>query len=148
MNEQDYQKWAMFCHLSSLVWIPPALFRVTIPFLNLVGPLVMWWVKKDENTLVDVEGKESLNFQLSMSLYSLIGLIIFGILALINGLVTARVNLDSDQKSELLPGGIQLWQDTALIVFGIFQLVVVIVAGLKANKGEFYRYPLAIRFLK
>lgn len=147
MNERDYQKWAMLCHLSSLVWIPPAIFGLTIPFINLIGPLVMWWVKKDENTLVDVEGKESLNFQLSVSLYSLVGLIGFGILALISGLVTARVNLDTNQKP-LLPGGIELWQKVALALFGIFQLAVVSMAAVKANKGEFYRYPLSIRFLK
>lgn len=148
MNEQDYQKWAMWCHFSALVWIPPALFGITIPFINLIGPFVLWWVKKDENTLVDVEGKESVNFQLSMSLLSIVGLIIFGILTLISGLVTARVSLDTEQKPELLPGGIDVWQNGALILFGLFQLVAVIMAGVKAKKGELYRYPITIKILK
>lgn len=148
MNEQEAQKWAMWCHLSALAWMPPALFGITIPLINLVGPFVLWWLKKDDNDFVNVEGKESLNFQISMSLYSILGLIIFSLLGLISLLVVARVSLDTNQKPQLLPGGIELWQRGALILFGILQLILVMIAGVKANKGEFYRYPLTIRFLR
>ena len=149
MNEEETQKWAMWCHLSALVWIPPALIGITIPFINLVGPFIFWWLKKDDSELVNFEGKESLNFQVSMSLYSIGGLIIFGILGLISLLVVSRLGgLETDQKPELLPGGLERWQKGAMIVFGLIQLVLVIVAAVKARKCEPYRYPLTIRFLK
>ncbi len=70
--------------------------------------------------LVDDQGKESLNFQISMTLYYILSTIL--IIALI---------------------GIVL-----LIGLSIFNLIVVIIASVKANKGEKYRYPLCIRFIK
>lgn len=57
--------WAMLCHLSSL-----AMF--VAPFGNLLGPLVIWLIKKDESGFIDRHGKESLNFQGSVTLYYII----------------------------------------------------------------------------
>ena len=151
MNDQEAKKWGMFCHLSALVWIPLAFFGLAAPFINLIGPVIIWWLKKDESAFVEAQGKESMNFQISMSLYSIVGFLVFFVLGLISLLVVGRlggVDLESNQKPELLPGGLELWQNGALILFGIFQLALAIVAAVKANKGEFYRYPLAIRFVK
>ncbi|MBU1120234.1 DUF4870 domain-containing protein, partial [Patescibacteria group bacterium] len=55
----------MFCHLSSFVAF------IGIPFGNVLGPLIIWLVKKNEMPLVEVNGKEALNFQISMSIYTL-----------------------------------------------------------------------------
>ncbi|HDZ22988.1 MAG TPA: DUF4870 domain-containing protein [Desulfobacteraceae bacterium] len=63
-DNQD-RTWAMFCHLT-------ALSACIIPFGNIIGPLVIWLIKKDEIAIVDEHGKESLNFQISMSIYSII----------------------------------------------------------------------------
>jgi uncharacterized Tic20 family protein len=117
MNQQgDKQNrtWAMFCHLASLSAC------IGIPFGNIIGPLVVWLVKKDEFAIVDEHGKESLNFQISLSIYSIISF--FLCFAFIGFLI--------------LP---------AILIAG---LVFVIIATLKANKGEPYRYPLTIRFIK
>lgn len=151
MNDQEAKKWGMFCHLSALIWIPLIFFGFAPPFLNLVGPVIIWWLKKDESVFVEAEGKEAINFQISMSLYSIVGFLIFFILGLISLLVVGRlggVDPESNQRSQLLPGGIELWQNGALILFGIFQMALAIAAAVKANKGEFYRYPLTIRFVK
>lgn len=151
MNDQEAKKWGMLCHLSSLIWIPLAFFGFAPPFLNLLGPVIIWWLKKDESAFVEAEGKESINFQLSMSLYSIVGFLIFFILGLISLLVVGRlggVDPESNQRPQLLPGGLELWQNGALILFGIFQMAVAIVAAVKANKGELYRYPLTIRFVQ
>jgi len=104
--------WGMFCHLF-------ALGGFIIPLGNIIGPLVAWLIKKDEYPFVDDQGKESLNFQISILLY----LIISGILALIAiGIFLA-------------------------VAVGIFNLIMIIIASIKANDGEAFRYPLSIKFI-
>ena len=91
-----------------------------MPFGNILGPLIVWLVKKDEYAFVDDQGKEALNFQISITIYSLVSGIL--ILALI---------------------GIVL-----LIAVIIFSVVMTVIAAIKANGGEYYRYPLTIRLVK
>jgi uncharacterized Tic20 family protein len=110
---QDERMWGMLCHLAGL------LYFTAVPFANIIGPLVLWLLKKDEMPWVDQNGKESLNFQISIAIYTLVSALL--ILAVV-GFV-------------LLPAVI------------IFNLVACIIAAIKANAGEAYRYPLCIRFL-
>ena len=114
MSEKDERMWAMFCHLASLAGY------VGIPFANIIGPLIVWQIKKSESPLVDDQGKEALNFQISMTIYVLVGLVSICI-------------------------GIGI---VVLPVLGILGLVFTIIAAIKANQGEMYRYPLTIRFIK
>ena len=110
---KDERTWGMLCHLI-------AFSGVVVPFGSLIGPLVIWLIKKDEMPFVDDQGKESLNFQITM----LIAVIISAILTVV------------------------VIGFLLLAVLGIFWLVVVIMAAIKANDGVAYRYPYAIRFLK
>ncbi len=111
IGEKDRQL-AVLMHLSALT-------GYFIPFANLIIPLVIWQVKKDESADIDAVGREVVNFNLSMLLYAL-GAIILTVILI--GFVI----------------GFALW------VFGI---VVTIIAALRANDGFRYRYPLTIRFL-
>jgi uncharacterized Tic20 family protein len=111
---QDTTKWAMLCHLSALV----GLLGNGIGFL--IGPLIVWLIKKDQDPFIDEQGKEAVNFQITM----FIGFIIAVVLSL------ALI-------------GIPL-----LILLGIVEIVLPIIAAIKAGNGEHYRYPVAIRFLK
>jgi uncharacterized Tic20 family protein len=111
-ENRDERMWAMFCHLSGLAGF-------IFPFGNIIAPLVIWMVKKEEYELVNDQGKEALNFQISMTIYILASVVLI-----------------------FLVIGIPL-----LIILGIFSLIVVIIAAIKANEGEKYRYPLTIRFL-
>ena len=113
MNEKDARTWAMLCHLGALA-------GYIIPFGNIIAPLVIWLIKKDESPLVDDQGKESLNFQISITIYALVALVLT---LIIIGFI-------------LLPA------------VGIFGLVMVIIAAVQSNSGEKYRYPLCIRFIK
>lgn len=113
MSEKDSRLWAMLCHVSTFL-------GHFIPFANLIAPLVIWQMKKDQSEFVDFHGKEALNFQISVLIY----LIVSGILVL------AVI-------------GIAL-----LALVGLFNLIVVIMAAIKANNGERYNYPLCIRFIK
>ncbi|HWQ32332.1 MAG TPA: DUF4870 domain-containing protein [Blastocatellia bacterium] len=110
---QDEKTFGMLAHLS-------ALSGVIIPFGNIIGPLIIWMMKKDQSWFVNEQGKESLNFQISITIY----LIIAGVLILV-----------------LL--GILL-----MPLVGLFALVMTIIAGIKASQGEMYRYPLTIRLIK
>ncbi len=112
MNEKDARTWAMLCHIGAFA-------GYIIPFGHIIAPLVIWLIKKDESPFVDDQGKESLNFQISMSIY-----------AIIAALLT------------LVVIGVVL-----LIAVVIFDVIMVIIASVRANNGERYRYPLCMRFI-
>ena len=108
--------WAMFCHLAGLAGLLP----MTPVFGSVIAPLIIWQVKKNEFGFVDEQGKEALNFQISILIYALVsGLLCFVCVGFF-----------------LLPA-----------VY-IFNLIFMLVAAVKANNGEHYRYPLSIRFVK
>ena len=106
--------WDVLSHLAGLLWM------TAIPFGNVLGPLVIWLIKKDYLPSVDLHGKEVLNFQISMTIYAIVAG--FSILLLV-GIV-------------LLP----------LVL--LLNIIFPIIGAVKASNGEFYRYPLTIRFIK
>jgi uncharacterized Tic20 family protein len=108
----DVKNWAVGCHLA-------ALGGLLVPFGNIIGPLIVWLIKKDDSPVIDREGKESLNFQISMTLYLLIsGLLIFVLI------------------------GIPL-----VFAIAVTNVVLTIIAATRAGTANPYRYPLTIRFL-
>ena len=113
---KDARMWAMFCHLGGLAALLPIL-----PFIGgIIAPLIIWQIKKDEYPFVNEQGKEAVNFQISILIYELVaGLLIFACIG-----------------AFLLPAVM------------IFDIVFLIIAAIKANDGFHYRYPLCIRFIK
>lgn len=89
------------------------------PIGNIIAPLVLWAVKKDESEFLDWHGRQSVNFQISITIYALVGLMLVWIFI-----------------------GIPL-----LFALAIFDLVVVILAAVKAVDGLRWSYPLAIPIL-
>jgi uncharacterized protein len=122
VDPTEARTWAMLCHLGALAGF------VGIPFGNILGPLVFWLIKKDQFDMVKDQGRESLNFQITM--------IIAFVVALIVGLILFVTII-------LIPVAILLWVGLA-----VFDLVMVIIASMKANSGIRYRYPYCIRFIK
>ncbi len=114
MISKDARKWAMICHLSALV----GLIGNGIGFL--IAPLIVWLVKKEDDPFIDEQGKEAVNFQITMF-----------IAALVSGILI------------LVAIGIIL-----LIVVGILMIVFPIIAAIKASDGVHYRYPLTLRLIK
>jgi hypothetical protein len=111
---KDEQNWAMICHLS-------ALLGFVFPFGNIIGPLVVWLLKRAEMPLVDTHGKEALNFQITVSIGVLICIPLVFVLI-----------------------GIPL-----LFAIGLAALILTIMAAVKISNGELnYQYPFAIRLLK
>lgn len=141
--------WAMWCHLSSLAWILLLLLAIPLPFVvaNIVGPLICWLAKKDESAYVDVHGRESLNFQISMTIYGfvLIGLlIVVAFFLLLSGVLAA----DSGNVIGFIVTGLGFIGLLIIgVLFGVFQLGLAIYAGIKAKQGQMYRYPLTLRLL-
>ena len=106
--------WTVFCHASALLGV----------FLHfpghVLGPLIVWLAKRDDAPELDAHGKESLNFQLSMLLYTLIS----GVFCLV------------------------LIGFVFLAILWVLNAVFVIIASIQASDGKFYRYPMTIRFIQ
>lgn len=114
-SESNARMWAMFCHLGGLAMI-------IMPFVgNIVAPLIIWLIKREDYELVDEQGKEAVNFQISMSIYGFISLLL--VFAFCIGALL-------------------------LLAVYIVDLIFLIIAAVKVNNGERYRYPLCIRFIK
>lgn len=111
---KDARMWAMWCHLAALSGLV-----IPIPFANLVVPIIIWMMKRDQDPFVDEQGREAINFQITLLIYGIIaGILILVVIGIV-----------------LLP-----------IVY-IFGLVFVIIAAIRANEGTRFRYPLTIRLV-
>lgn len=154
-EQKEIRKWAMLCHLSSMIWIPLSVISallgipLPIPFVSILGPLGVWQWKKNIDPAIDDHGKESLNFQLSLLIYGIILVIVCVLLASVTCGLGATLTSTSVQ-SVLMTTGIVLLIGGGVIsvIMGIAAFILVIFATIKASKGEFYRYPFTIRFLK
>lgn len=113
VEDKDERMWGMLCHLSALAGF-------IIPFGNIIGPLIVYSMKKDEYPFVVDQGKESLNFQISVLIYLAISLVTI-----------------------LLLVGIMF-----LVIIPLCSLILTVLASVRANDGEYYRYPFCIRFIK
>lgn len=117
MATKDERLWATLAHLGGLAGYVAPLVG------NIIAPLVIWLVKKDESSFVADQAKEALNFQITISICAVI-LAVPSVILMFVGIGFL-----------LLP---------ALIVF---DLVMMIMAAIKSNQGEYYRYPLTLRLV-
>lgn len=105
--------WAMLAHLGGLV-------GAVVPFGNVIAPLVIWQLKKDQSSFITDHAKEALNFQIAM----MIAIAVVFVLTFVGiGFL-------------LMP------------VVGIFELIFVVQAAVAANKGLTYRYPYTLHLVK
>ncbi len=110
----EERTWAMFTHLAAFSGF------VGVPLGQILGPLVVWLIKREEFPFVNEQGKESLNFQITMIIAALICIPLMFVCV-----------------------GVFL-----LIAVGIVDVVFTIIAAIKANEGVSYRYPMTIRMIK
>jgi uncharacterized Tic20 family protein len=117
----EARTWMVLCHASALAGcVLPAVAHI-------IGPLIIWALKKDEFPEVDDQGKESLNFQISMLIYTaVLGVVVFILMFVLIGFL-------------LVP---------LFAILYLLDIVLVIVASIKASEGKLYRYPLTIRLIK
>jgi uncharacterized protein len=112
-TSSDTRTWCVLCHASALL----GLFFHFVG--HLLGPLIVWLIKRGDSPEIDAYGKESLNFQISMLIYDAIAAILCFVLI-----------------------GIPI-----LIALWVLNTVLVIIASVKASEGTFYRYPFTIRLI-
>ena len=110
----NVRTWSAFCHASALLGV---FFHFPG---HLLGPLVVWLIKRDDAPEIDAHGKEAINFQISMLIYNVVAAIFCLILV---GFVFLAI----------------LW---------ILNAIFVIIAAIQASDGKFYRYPMTIRFIQ
>ena len=109
----EEKQWGLFAHLSSLAGL-------VIPLGNVIGPLIIWQVKKDTMPFVADQGKEALNFNITIAIAAIIS---FMLIFVVIGFV-------------LMP------------LVGLVWLIFTILGAIKANNGEAYRYPFTLRLIK
>jgi uncharacterized Tic20 family protein len=109
------RRWAMGCHLIGLCGL-------LIPnlIMGLLGTLILWLVKREDGKFIDDQGKEALNFQISLMIYLFVCLML----------------------SVVLVGFL------LLLPLGIYAFICIILAAIKSSEGTAYRYPACIRLIK
>src|SRR5436190_13523164 len=112
-SAQASHTWEVLCHALGFAGF-------VFPFGNILGPLIVWLMKKSESPSVDAHGKEALNFQISMSIW---GLLAAATCIIFIGFVLAP----------------------AVVATAI---ILTVIGTVKASNGELYHYPLTIRFIK
>ena len=110
---KDDNMLGVVCHLLALAGF-------AVPLGNILGPIILWLVKRYESPYLDAVGKEVVNFNISWSIYILVAA--FSILMVIGFLLLPLVSL--------------VW------------LILVILGAVSASSGKFHRFPLTIRFIK
>jgi len=151
MENTSEKNTATFTHLSTLT-------QYIIPFGNYIFPILIWTSYKDKSEFVNHHGKQTLNFQLSLLLYTLILALIaipVFIIVFLQNLPLQAIFNDEDFiiRNFNFEGNIGLLSigATAVLIFGLLKVVeffLVIYAAIKTSNGELYKYPLTIPFIK
>lgn len=110
----EVRNWAMFCHVAGFAGL------TGIPFANILATLIVWRMKRDLDPFVDAHGAAALNFQLSWTIYSIVGLLLVFVLI---GFVV-------------------------LLALAVSGLIFMIMAILASSDGRPYAYPMTIAFVK
>ncbi|MDX2082293.1 MAG: DUF4870 domain-containing protein [Terrimicrobiaceae bacterium] len=114
--DPETRQWILATHLTALVGL-------VVPLGNLIGPLIVWLLKKQQFPAVDTVGRQVLNFQISWSIWMVVSIII----AFVGSCLVIPI---------ILP-----------VVAWIAWLVLLIIGAVKASNGETYTFPLTIKFL-
>ena len=113
--DKEERLWATFCHLAAF-----ACYIVPV-FGFILGPLVIWLIKKEDSQFVDLNGKKVLNFQISIVIYMLAATPLLCLMPIYLIVVACLVVLD---------------------------FIYIIISAIKANNGEEVSYPISIEFIK
>jgi uncharacterized Tic20 family protein len=110
---ESERNWAMLCHLSAFAGF-------FFPFGAIIGPLILWLSKKDESEWININGRNALNFQLSILLYLVLSIPLVFIVI-----------------------GIPI-----IISLAILKVICIIIGSVNASKGQLFKYPLTIPFIQ
>ncbi|WP_226911413.1 DUF4870 domain-containing protein [Gallaecimonas mangrovi] len=106
------KNWAVACHAAALAGF-------LVPLGNILGPVVVWAINKDRAAYIDEQGREAVNFQITVTLGACVSLLLLMVVI-----------------------GIPL-----LVLLSIFNVVMLIIGIVKTANGDAFRYPFSLRFL-
>jgi uncharacterized protein len=111
---KDERSWGMLAHLAAFAGF------IVPPVGNVLGPLIVWLIKREQSGFVADQGKEALNFNISILIAAAIcAALVFVFIGILLG-----------------------------VALFIFWLAMTLIAGIKASEGIRYRYPFALRLIK
>lgn len=151
METTTTKNLATFTHLSSLS-------QYCIPFGNYIFPILIWSSNKDKSEFIDFNGKQVLNFQMSMFMYSLV----LAMIAIPIILITVFSNIPADtllNDENFMRHHLSVENFTGIAIVAIIAVLLfvglkvaefflIIYASVKASNGEKFEYPLTIPFIK
>ena len=151
MSTTNEKNTATLLHLSTLS-------QYIIPFGNYIFPILIWSTNKDKSEFIDYHGKQAINFQLSILLYSLV----LAIIAIPIFIVTVFSNIPLNtiiNDEEFMVNHFSIENLTGIVIVALIAILVfiglkvaefflIIYASVKASNGEQYKYPLTIPFIK
>ena len=151
MTTTNDRNLATVLHLSTLT-------QYIIPFGNYIFPIVIWSSKKGESEFIDYNGKQVLNFQLSIFIYS----VTLCLIAIPIFIYTLFQNVPFDtcfHDHDFFINHLNIHHINGVVIIGIVavllfvflkvvEFVLIIHAAVKASNGEDYKYPLSIPFFK
>lgn len=135
--DANARNWATVCHLSAF-----AIF-FGAPFGNILGPLIVYLIKKDEDPFIAFAGREALNFQILISICWFVLMI-----AYIATFISAIALTVHGSVAKPYPPIVLLVVMLFFVILIIFDFVSVVIASVRTNKGELYRYPITVRFVR
>ena len=151
MLDNHQKNIATFIHLSTFS-------RFIIPFGNFIGPIILWAANKDKSEFIDYNGKQVINFQLSLLLYSIVSILIA--VPSFATVVFSNMNwIELLNNHDFFWEKINMAENIGLITIGIVAVLLVvllkiveffliIIGAINASNGEKYNYPLTINFIK
>ena len=150
MEKITHTNTAAAIHLSSL-------FQYCIPFGNLIFPIVIWATSKDKSEFVDEQGKEVINFQISLFIYSIV-LALIAIPILLFTIFSAT-DFNSNHNSNYVFENLNFGELSGALIFAGIAILIAIVmktaeffliiyGAVKASQGSHFKYPFSIKFLK
>lgn len=125
----EERNWATGCHLAAFAGL-------VVPFGNVIGPLVVWLIKRNDSAFVDQHGKEAVNFQITLSIA------LFAVAVVVVPILSV--------STRIFPawgGGFALPLLAVAAIF-VYGLVMLVRAAARAGEGRSFEYPLALRFVR
>jgi len=119
-----------------------------IPFGSIIVPLILWQTLKEKSRFLDEQGKEAVNFNISYALYTfIIGLSIIPFA--LGSFLSHMRDFNHFDFNFASSGFFGIFGIASIVgIIGIIKFALIIIAALKSNQGEDYRYPLTIKFIK
>jgi len=147
MLTKNHKNIASFIHIGTFA-------KYVFPFGHFIAPLLIWTVNKDRSDFINKNGKQVINFQISVLLYFITMVLICVPIAINFGFSIEQLE---EIKGSITPYDLTNFTGSiiAFIVLGLLSIVLLVIdlyatimGAIKASEGELYKYPLAIKFIK